>query len=223
MWCDDSTYFRGKFSTGATPLLAQKKMQAKLKNREYSLKKMKMLSEKASRKKSIIKKSVFFKKRTNLVQEFEDLKYVDFIQQDDEFHGEELKTPSPKAKKINVLQCQSYSLKKGKNNGFSQDLDTTEDTADYIEEDDTFLRGQNSYTSPLTRSQRKSSRKCESPKHSRFKSDYELLEVIGNGYFGTVYKCLNKIDGLIYAIKCTKNKIHCNFNNNEFIYNSYFS
>lgn len=30
---------------------------------------------------------------------------------------------------------------------------------------------------------------------------------MGRGSFGTVYKCLNKIDGGIYAVKCTKNKI----------------
>jgi len=41
---------------------------------------------------------------------------------------------------------------------------------------------------------------------SRFDSDYEVLEVLGSGYFGTVYKCQKKLDGLIYAIKCTKNK-----------------
>ncbi len=46
---------------------------------------------------------------------------------------------------------------------------------------------------------------------SRFDTDYEVLEVLGSGYFGTVYKCQKKLDGLIYAIKCTKNKFKGNF------------
>lgn len=42
--------------------------------------------------------------------------------------------------------------------------------------------------------------------NSRFLTDYETLEVIGSGHFGKVYKCLNKIDGLIYAIKAIRYK-----------------
>ena len=41
---------------------------------------------------------------------------------------------------------------------------------------------------------------------SRFSEDYNIIETLGTGNFGTVYKCQNKLDGLIYAIKCTKVK-----------------
>lgn len=30
---------------------------------------------------------------------------------------------------------------------------------------------------------------------------------LGSGEIGTVYKCQNKLDGLIYAIKCAHNKL----------------
>jgi len=50
---------------------------------------------------------------------------------------------------------------------------------------------------------------------SRFDTDYEVLEVLGSGYFGTVYKCQKKLDGLIYAIKCTKNKFKGQNNLNQ--------
>ena len=36
---------------------------------------------------------------------------------------------------------------------------------------------------------------------SRFEADFEKNEILGSGYFGTVYKCLNRIDGLEYAVK----------------------
>ena len=35
----------------------------------------------------------------------------------------------------------------------------------------------------------------------RYEHDYVQLSVIGNGEFGIVYKCINKIDGFYYAIK----------------------
>lgn len=41
---------------------------------------------------------------------------------------------------------------------------------------------------------------------SRFSEDYIIIETLGTGNFGTVYKCQNKLDGLIYAIKCTQSK-----------------
>ncbi|KAL4460013.1 hypothetical protein ABPG74_003539 [Tetrahymena malaccensis] len=41
----------------------------------------------------------------------------------------------------------------------------------------------------------------------RFEQDYEVLQVLGSGFFGTVYKCQNKIDKNIYAVKVTKEQI----------------
>ena len=40
-----------------------------------------------------------------------------------------------------------------------------------------------------------------SDKKSLFNDNYEIIENLGSGHFGTVYKCKNKFDGLIYAIK----------------------
>ena len=42
---------------------------------------------------------------------------------------------------------------------------------------------------------------------TRFENDFAVLETLGSGHFGKVYKCQNKLDGLIYAIKVTTNCI----------------
>lgn len=36
---------------------------------------------------------------------------------------------------------------------------------------------------------------------SRFETDYEVLERIGSGHFGNVFKCRSKLDGNLYAVK----------------------
>jgi len=43
---------------------------------------------------------------------------------------------------------------------------------------------------------------------SRYNHDYEELEKIGSGCFGSVFKCRNRIDGWDYAIKISKKKFH---------------
>jgi len=42
--------------------------------------------------------------------------------------------------------------------------------------------------------------------HSRYLEDFEELEEIGSGSFSTVYKCRNRIDGWLYAVKQAKRK-----------------
>lgn len=42
----------------------------------------------------------------------------------------------------------------------------------------------------------------------RYKADYEELEMIGEGGFGSVYRCRNRVDSNIYAVK----KIIINYN-----------
>ncbi|CAM9732894.1 unnamed protein product, partial [Phaeothamnion confervicola] len=39
---------------------------------------------------------------------------------------------------------------------------------------------------------------------SRFREDFEELAVIGGGSFGTVYKVRSRLDGALYAVKCTR-------------------
>jgi len=36
---------------------------------------------------------------------------------------------------------------------------------------------------------------------SRLEEEFHILETVGNGQFGVVYKCVNRMDGCIYAIK----------------------
>ena len=41
----------------------------------------------------------------------------------------------------------------------------------------------------------------EELKVSRFESDFQIIDTLGAGNFGTVYKCRNRLDGLNYAVK----------------------
>jgi len=41
---------------------------------------------------------------------------------------------------------------------------------------------------------------------SRFEADFEKGTILGSGYFGTVYKCVRRIDGLEYAVKTIRYK-----------------
>jgi hypothetical protein len=39
---------------------------------------------------------------------------------------------------------------------------------------------------------------------SRFNQDFQIVDTIGSGSFGTVYKCLSRLDGCMYAVKAAK-------------------
>jgi len=41
---------------------------------------------------------------------------------------------------------------------------------------------------------------------SRFNLDFDVIDQLGDGSFGTVYKCLSRIDGCMYAVKTAKRK-----------------
>ena len=190
MWCNEASFFQGKFSSGATPHVTPKKE----KKIEIPIKKQ-LFSEKTKKTKLITKKSVFskIKKSENTSEPFSpvDVQQADF----------ELRTPSPKQKRTSFFN--TGSIKQMKNSGIFErpcDLDTTTNTTEFLEEDFNFLR---------TNLNGKTKARERSPAASRFTEDYEILEIIGKGCFGNVYKCRNKIDGLEYAIKCSKNQINC--------------
>jgi len=47
----------------------------------------------------------------------------------------------------------------------------------------------------------------EAPKEiSRFEQDFDIIGTLGSGCFGTVYKCLSRLDGCTYAIKAAKHR-----------------
>ena len=41
---------------------------------------------------------------------------------------------------------------------------------------------------------------------SRFYQDFDIIGQLGTGSFGTVYKCLSKVDGCMYAVKAARRK-----------------
>eukprot|EP00978_Attheya_sp_CCMP212_P036864 scaffold170191_cov54-Attheya_sp.AAC.8 len=47
---------------------------------------------------------------------------------------------------------------------------------------------------------------AERPVSSRFSDDFEIVGELGQGSFGTVYKCLSKLDGCTYAVKAGRRK-----------------
>ena len=120
MWCNDSGYFKGKFSSGATPNITPKKKRPKEINKKHKN----------------IKKSGFFKTKTrpNLPSPIENTRSFDNLPETD------LRTPSPKKqKKISAFHYNSVSLKKIKDSLYLEkfDLDTTVTTE---EEDFNFIR-----------------------------------------------------------------------------------
>lgn len=44
------------------------------------------------------------------------------------------------------------------------------------------------------------------PPKSRFHQDFDIIGELGMGSFGTVYKCLSRLDGCMYAVKAAKRK-----------------
>ena len=53
------------------------------------------------------------------------------------------------------------------------------------------------------------------------KKDYKVVEIIGRGAFGTVYKCLRLIDGIHIAIKVFRKYDESKRNNNSFLRQEY--
>lgn len=198
MWCNNSEFFKGKFSSGATPLLKNKKMKPKGQEK----KRKNVNPEKMYKKKQITKKSGFSKFKVDLIEE-NDTKSVQ--ENPIEEINESLRTPSPKFKKKN-LDFFTISLKKTKNTNFTNpnfDLETTTQTSEFLDDSADFLKKRRENAYEISEKSHSSTNK------SRFEHDYEIVEVIGKGYFGTVYKCLNKVDGLYYAVKCTNFNIRC--------------
>ncbi|CAM9480020.1 unnamed protein product, partial [Ectocarpus fasciculatus] len=46
----------------------------------------------------------------------------------------------------------------------------------------------------------------EKAARGRFATDFEVKEVIGTGGFGTVYKVRSRVDGCLYAVKCSRRR-----------------
>lgn len=44
--------------------------------------------------------------------------------------------------------------------------------------------------------------------HSRLVTDFELMNVLGTGTFGTVYRARSKLDDVMYAIKRSRRRFH---------------
>lgn len=66
-------------------------------------------------------------------------------------------------------------------------------------------RGRSRLLTPSPTSSPRSS-SLSTPNMSRFSSDFEELSQLGTGSFGTVYECMSRLDGCMYAIKTAKRK-----------------
>ncbi|XP_036284745.2 wee1-like protein kinase 2 [Pipistrellus kuhlii] len=56
---------------------------------------------------------------------------------------------------------------------------------------------------------------------SRYAKEFMELEMIGVGEFGTVYKCIKRLDGCVYAIKCSTNSVAEALNENSILHEVY--
>jgi serine/threonine protein kinase len=50
---------------------------------------------------------------------------------------------------------------------------------------------------------------CGTPLMSRYEADFIECEQLGSGCFGSVYKCRNRYDGLMYAVKHIRTSVSC--------------
>jgi wee1-like protein kinase len=50
---------------------------------------------------------------------------------------------------------------------------------------------------------------CDAPLTSRYEADFIECEQLGSGSFGSVYKCRNRYDGLMYAVKHISTTVSC--------------
>ncbi|EPQ05126.1 Wee1-like protein kinase 2 [Myotis brandtii] len=56
---------------------------------------------------------------------------------------------------------------------------------------------------------------------SRYEKEFMEVEKIGVGEFGTVYKCIKRLDGCVYAIKCSTNSFAELSNENSVLHEVY--
>ena len=54
--------------------------------------------------------------------------------------------------------------------------------------------------------------------HSRLVTDFELLNVLGTGTFGTVYRARSKLDDVLYAIKRSRRRFRGNEDKNKMMH-----
>ena len=233
-WRNNDFIFWGKYSTGATPKINKTRdpLQAStetlptastMKNKKH-LKRQKTRPDERNVDTKLFDDLVV---QTTHKEGRQSSPFGDYKLDDKELMSPELlspRSPNPDGRSYKDYINNSLSIKKERKM-FDRyvDLNDDEATTDYMEEEFHGKHKSVFYTGKKEDAKRRNS----SPIVSRFSSDYEILEVekiylavifgkkrnflfyqvIGNGCFGSVYKCRNKFDGNIYAIKSTKNKI----------------
>ena len=73
----------------------------------------------------------------------------------------------------------------------------------YTDRDMLEYLGDNVYISDIQKEQEDKKAKFTIPGSSRFEADYLFIESLGKTFMfsGNVYKCLNKLDRMVYVIK----------------------
>lgn len=87
---------------------------------------------------------------------------------------------------------------------FSYDLDRLNSTlVGYTDRDMIEYLGDNIYINDIQKEHEEKKAKFIIPGSSRFEADYLFIESLGKTFMfpGNAYKCLNKLDRMVYAIK----------------------
>jgi serine/threonine protein kinase len=133
-------------------------------------------------------------------------------------------SPEIKQKKQRTSSTQLITKMNKDFSGTGMDIDMDERETNVDEVNNTFaIRNMQSiYDDICTNSNSQMSTDSFQKKESRFEKDFEVIKTLDTGAFGIVYKCLNKHDDKIYAVKKSiKHSSNYDYNATESFINNF--